>query len=157
MLNAADDMVRCPEIAQLDARGSAARRAHALQDADWKAQIMSKLRAIEEEKAEMRAELQQLAARLEETEPKTIVFQDHARPSTPLSPMKAKRPPTASSANLGAGGMSRDSSCYSTHSIASPRNHDKLEAMWETIMQELDSAKSFVMLQCSQCRFRAQG
>jgi hypothetical protein len=115
---------------------------------------MSQLRAIEEEKAEMREELQHLAARLEETAPKNIFFQDHARLPTPLSPMKAKHPPTASSARLGAGCMSRASSCYS---IASPRNHDKLEAMRETIMQELESAKSFVMLQCSQCRFRARG
>jgi len=115
---------------------------------------MSQLRAIQEEKAEMREELQQLAARLEETAPKNIFFQDNARPPTPLSPIKAKRPSTASSARLGAGNMSRASSC---HSIASPRNHDKLEAMRETIVQELDSVKSFVMLQCSQCRFKAQG
>ena len=108
------------------------------------------MRAMEQEKMEMREEIQQLASRIEETAPRNIFFEGTARP---VSPPKPKRPPTASSARSAAGGMSRASSCYS---IASPRNHDKLEVMREAVMQEIDSVKSFVVMQCSKCSDQIQ-
>ena len=48
------------------------------------------MRAMEQEKMEMREEIQQLASRIEETAPRNIFFEGTARP---VSPPKPKRPP----------------------------------------------------------------